>query len=226
MTNNIIEKISIIISIVLLYGCNDSLKNEDAIEIFYYPSGATASQYHMTSGGKKKGEYSLYFENGKLKEKGIWKDDTTQINEQILYYPSGVINEYHFYNIIGERRFSRFFDTLGKLIEEKGDFLAYVEIKGSEIFIGDTQIVKIFVATPPECYFEIYGIKNNKRYKAFKKTKYPYMIIWNSIMKKTGNYIIPYEVEFHDRINNTREIRKDNINYKVSPVRPHAPTHL
>lgn len=207
--------ISIVLFIVLLISCNSSLNNEGAIDIFYYPSGTTSSIYNITKDGKKQGSYSLYFENGRLKETGTWKNDTTRINEQIIYSLSGIINEYHFYNIIGERRFSRFFDGDGKLIEEKGDFLAYSEIKDSKIFKGDSQIVKIFVAIPLGCSVELYGIKNNKRYKAFNKTKYPYMFVWSGLMSKEGDYIIPYEAEFHDRINNKIEIRNDEISFKV-----------
>lgn len=211
--NKIIRGLAIIMALI---SCSNSLKNDKAIDIFYYPSGATSAVYNITKDGGKKGNYSLYFENGRLKETGTWKNDTTQINEQVIYYQSGIINEYHFYNVIGERRFSRFFDSNGKLIEEKGDFLAYSEIKDSKIFVGDSQIVKVFVAVPLGCSVDLYGIKNNRRYKAFNKTKFSYMFIWSGLMSKEGDYIIPYEVEFHDKINNKTEIRKDEISFKVT----------
>ena len=41
------------------------------------------------------------------------------------------------------------------------------------------------------------------------------MFVWSGLMSKEGDYIIPYEAEFHDRINNKIEIRNDEISFKV-----------
>ena len=159
----------------------------------------------------KKGECKCYYQSGKLKEISYWRNDSTKVNEMRVFYESGVLKEYHFINPAGKIRYSRYYDNQGKLLDEKGDFISHEIVSSSSLKVGDSLIIQIFIASPPDCENKVFGVDSEGRYELFKKTNQRFMWEFRNIVKEKGGFVLPYEVEFIDKKNDIHETRDAEI---------------
>lgn len=63
----------------------------NGLESTFYPSGILASSVEW-SNGIRIGQYVEYYDNGKEKQKGEYRDNK-KIGERYVYYPTGIINK-------------------------------------------------------------------------------------------------------------------------------------
>jgi hypothetical protein len=160
-------------------------------------------------------EIKCYYGDGKIKEVSYWINDSIQTNEQLLFYKSGKIKEYHFYDLAGYRRFSRYYNDNGKLVEEKGDVLSHERLSSYETKIGDSVVVEIFVATPPGCSFKVYGLNSEGRYNVNNTSDIEFISKHIIRPSKPGDYVFVYEFDFTDTLNNSSFTRKSEVSFKI-----------
>lgn len=166
------------------------------------------------SSNKDKSIQICSYNNGSIKESRVLLFDSIKIDEEIFYYKNGKTLEYNFYDPSGKSRYSRFLDTLGGILQENGDFLAYTEVP-SKIQLGQKFKISVYVACPPGCFYEIFAISKEGRYKPFQKTEKRYRQEVNRKADKVGKFTMPIEVEFTDSVNNMHNISKYSVNFNV-----------
>jgi|GEM_PF-3850099 len=191
--------------VVIITSCNnsDSEKKEAKCE------------YEFDNRGLKNGEYKCYFDDGILSEKGYLKNDTVRINERCIYFPSGKIKEYKFYNVIGVLRYSRRYDEQGNLLDEQGDFFSHEIVSSSELKLGDSVVIDMYIAHPPNCSFTVFDIDKNGRYNLKNRSKVNFMSKHIIQPDKTGTFVFLYEVDFIDSLTQKEETRKDKFTFEV-----------
>lgn len=184
-------------------------------QIDYYPNGNTHRFFSLNEKGQKEGVYLCYYDNGRLKTLGEMVKDSILINEELSFNKNGKIQEYSFYNINGEKRFHRVYDSLGGIGIEEGDFFAYTDINRVELKVGDSLNVFCYLANPPGVSTNVYLLNNNKRTYHFKKKETKFAHYLTKRMKKSGSYVMFIEAEFKDTTTGSIETRKDSINIRV-----------
>src|SRR5690606_38722241 len=175
-------------------------------------------KYELDIKGLKNGEYKCYFNNGVLREKGYLKNDSVHINERCVYFSSGKIKEYKFYNIIGKLRYVRHYNEQGKLLDEQGDFFSHIIVPSSKAKLGDSVILDMYIANPPHCSFTVFGIdKNGSRYILKLKNRSKVNFISKHIIQpnRVGTFVFMFEVDFIDSLTQKKETRKDKFVYEV-----------
>jgi len=147
---------------------------------------------------------------------GFIRQDSITVFENISYYKSGKINEYKFYDPRGTLRFFRSYNKEGVIIEESGDFLSHDQIESSVLQIGDSIKIKIFIANPPNTSFTVYGIDRGERYllKPLKTSK-TFIFIALIVVKVSGEFVFPYEVDFIDQQNNLLGTSGNQLTFSV-----------
>ena len=160
-------------------------------------------------------EKKCYYNDGNPKEFSYWRNDTIQVNEHYVYSAFGKIKEYHFYDLAGFIRFSRFYDKNGNLTEERGDILSHDVLSSYETKLGDSVVVKIFVATPPGSGFKVYGINSDGRYNLNNTSNTKFISRHVIRPSKPGDYLFVYEIDFVDSLKNTTLTRKSEVSFKI-----------
>ncbi len=173
-------------------------------------------KYTLDSNGVKNGRYMCPYNNGKIWMTGTIKNDTINVYEELIFYPTGQLMEYRFYNPIGDEMYKRTYDEKGKLKIEEGDFFSHNQLDNYQIRVGDSTSLKIYVASPPGTEYKIFGVNSKGRYEIhFEKTDTLYFQKLILHGDKVGNYILPLEIEFTDKINGTVKVSTDNVCYEV-----------
>lgn len=199
-----------------LFCCNNIDETiNDNILTTYYNTGEKECEFQINEFGEKDGESICFYKSGLKKKITHWRKDSIPINEQYVFFSSGNLKEYHFYNFIGEKRYSRFYNENGDLLNEIGDFLSHEIISSPKVSLGDSIVIDIYIASPPDCKFEVFGIDSEGRYSLNNKSDSRF--IYTSIIEPSsrGNYVFVYEIDFIDTISTRIETRKSDVSFIV-----------
>lgn len=209
-----LNKILIVFLALLMNACATDEK-KSGYQIDYYPDGSTHRYFALNEKGIKEGIYFCYYDNGRLKTLGEIASDSVLINEEFSFNRNGKLLEYSFYNIIGEKRFHRVYDSIGRTVIEEGDFFAYTDLNGVELKEGDSLSVVCYLANPPNVLTNVYLLKDNKRTYTFKKGEKKFTHCLTKRMKKSGSYVMFVEAELKDLRTSCVETRRDSLKILV-----------
>lgn len=206
---------AIIFLFVLFVSCfNEKTKDETNQQTEDKSSVNIECEKRQDTVEKDKSVQICSYKNGVIKESRVLLFDSIKIDEEAFYYKSGKLLEYNFYNPSGQKRYTRFVDSLGEILQEDGDFLAYAEVR-SNIKLGQKFTISVYVACPPGCFYEIFAVSKEGRYQPFHVTDKKYRQDDNLRASKIGEFTMPIEVEFTDTVNNLHKISKYSIDFNV-----------
>lgn len=184
-------------------GCKNRLVEEDNCN------------YENRLGEQKNGKYECYYEDGIISETGWLENDSLKI-ERYIYFPSGELKEYKFYNIRNELRYLRKYNKQGTVIGEDGDFFSQIIISSTnEIMLGDSLVLDLYVANPPNTEFKVYGIDGDNRYELNNRSTINFKSKHVIKPEKVGVYVFIFEVDFLDKITNESQKRRDEFVFEV-----------
>lgn len=127
----------------------------NGIEKFYYESG-NLKHIGSLKDGIKDSIWLIYYENGSIEKKNNYKKNQL-FGEQLRYYENGKLKEYLFGDINGVQRYKRTYDEKGLFLNEEGDYIPMYISDASNLKIGDTLKVEIYVVTPFDLKVELYS---------------------------------------------------------------------
>lgn len=205
----------ILFSPFFLICCNNINESDKNLKTTFFVTGEKECEFQVNKLGEKEGVSVCYYENGNEKVITQWRKDTIPINEQFIYYPNGILKEYNFFNYIGEKRYTRVYSENGDLVNEMGDFLSHEILSSQKINLGDSVVIDIYIASPPDCKFEVYGIDGDGRYSLKNKSEINYICKLIIEPSSKGNYVFVYEIDFIDNLNNKFESRKSEVSFIV-----------
>jgi len=210
---NLLIKTMLLSFLFLLLSCDNTEK--EAIKEKSHKSKNEEYEFQINSFEEGGGQFISYFKNGQIKEITHWRNDTIPINERSVFYSNGNLREYSFFNLIGEKRYARLYDENGGLIYEIGDFLSHDILSSQKIKLGDSVIVDIYIASPPNSRFEVFGIDTDGRYilENYSKVNYVHQSILTP--SKRGSFVFVYEVDCIDNFNQKTESRRSEISFIV-----------
>ena len=222
MSKNIKKAILFLIVLISFAGgsyfvihCLDQNSNSN-FKIRRYTNGKILWKMSYDLNGKRKGPYFKYFEDGSIMDIGTWNDDSTRINERYQFHVNGKLFLYRFYNIIGEITYEREYDTIGKLVNERGGgFFSYLVLDSFKLHIGSTQHVKMYFATPPGCYVDLFRQKKNVVFKVFTATGKNNIYKWDAVEDRKGHFLFKYKAVFHDTVYNKLQFDSTSFCYDV-----------
>lgn len=205
------RKINYVLVAVLLIclGCSDTNTSKA-----YFNDDKYRCKYSFDETGIKNGLYAC-FEGDVILEKGFMKDDSLFIDERVIYYPSGVIKEYRFYDILGYLRFKREYDEFGNTIQEDGDFFSHMIIPNSKVGLEDSFIVYLHIATPPKTNYKIYGVYGDKRSELDLNTTESFISRQILKVNKKGTFTFLFDIDFYDSVSKKVDIRSGEVVFDV-----------
>lgn len=204
----------------MLVGCQYLSKNgspeiptsQDDTEAF----GKQKCEYTFDKDSVINGRFICFYPNGKTWQTGTIKNDSLLVFEYLVYYPTGKLKEYNFYNPIGEQRYQRTYNNDGDILNEEGSFLSHQQISKPVIKIGDSTMIKFYVASPPKISYKIYGWDSNGRYDIrIKKTDQDYIKTLTMLGKKPGNFVLYFEVDVLDESGDIIKTIRNDVSFKV-----------
>lgn len=173
-------------------------------------------QYDYNNQGLKHGKYSCNYPNGNLYIEGVIHKDSVKVFEETIYFKSGKIKSYKFYNPKGSLVYEREYGANGIIINEGGQFFSHFMISKPTFTVFDSSIFRVFVASPQGVKYNVFGIDSDGDYEMNLKNK-DEKYIKEKVLKvsKAGNYTLPIKIIVFDSTNNQSVTYKDNLDFKV-----------
>lgn len=207
---NILKFCYLIIFIFTFCSCkNSTIKTQSKINKFKEDSLV----YHSFKGIGLK--IDTVFENGNISEIRTIYNDTVPNYEELNFYSNGNLSKYFFYNDHGHLMYKRSYDIDGKLIEEDGRPLIQIVINNQNLKVGDSLTLEVLVAKPPMCKYNLFIIgKDGYKHDVFKNVN-PCKNVYGKKIIKTGDFLVPIELDFIDTQKSDTIVDKENVSIYV-----------
>ncbi len=136
----------------------------------------------------------------------------TLVGEDRVYYETGMLRTYSYFDVIGRLMYSRSYSAHGSMIEEHGDIVVQQVISPPEAQVGDTITVRIYIVNPPGVTQYLVGIANKmERYPLFHEEGESGVFVQTFSMAKPGAFRIAYEALMKDSVNGTSQIENNSF---------------
>jgi len=182
---------------------------KDSIETEYYISGELKS-HKLWNLGKLWGEYVTYYD-------GLKDIYFTEISNDTFRIEEPLRKSYSYYDQNERIAYQRTYDTLGNLIEQKGNGIIATRVFHPKIDQNDTLHIQYYVANPPwvskDFFFEIFdetGLIKTEKQEIDKKFS---AVFYKNVFDKPGIYNIRGILTLKDELN--ENLKKDTINVKI-----------